>query len=72
MLTAEEIYGGLSMEREVTRPHLYSALYRLKKRNMAFKAGKLWGLVGRDDRIAEESAGDSETALVPSPLRISS
>ena len=49
MLTADDIYNRLSDEREVSRPHLHSALHRLKTRNIAFKAGNMWGLVGRDD-----------------------
>ena len=69
MMTADEIYGRLSQEREVTRAHMYSALHRLKKRNTAFKTGKMWGLVGRDDRTAADSVGheDSEVSLLTTP-----
>ena len=69
MLTADELYGRLSQEREVTRAHMYSALHRLKKRNTAFKAGKAWGLVGRDDRNAADSAGydDAGSSLLTTP-----
>ena len=76
MMTADEIYGKLSQEREVTRAYMYSALHRLKMRNTAFKAGKAWGLVGRDDREnadAVDSAGheEPESSLLTPPPRIS-
>lgn len=75
MLTAEEIYNGLSNERDVPRSHLYSALHRLKKRGKVFKADNKWGLVGRDDR-ADEPLGQGQSTLLtppsepqPQPLR---
>ena len=73
MLTADEIYTRLADEREVSRPHLYSALHRLKTRNKTFKANKKWGLVGRDDRA--DGQGQSTTLLTspnepgPQPMR---
>ena len=65
MLTAEEIYNGLSNERDVPRAHLYSALHRLKKRGKVFKADNRWGLVGRDDKADEPSGPGQSTLLTP-------
>lgn len=65
MLTTEEIYNGLSNERDVPRSHLYSALHRLKKRGTVFKADNRWGLVGRDDRADEPSDQGQSMLLTP-------
>ena len=67
MLTADEIYGHLSLRREVPRSHMYSALHRLKKRNEVFKNGKVWGLVGRDDGTTDNSVGYSGSSLLTPP-----
>ena len=56
MTTAE--LNDLLSQRSVTRPHMHSALYRLKNRGITFKAGKnMWGLVGRDDRTTDGLSG---------------
>ena len=53
IMTTDELHDYLS-QRAVTRPHMYSALHRLKNRGIVFKAGKnTWGLVGRDDRTTD-------------------
>ena len=67
MLTANEIHGRLSQAREVPRSHMYSALHRLKKRNMVFKNGKVWGLVGPDAGTSDNSVGHSGSSLLTPP-----
>ena len=62
-MTADDIYSRLLQEREVTRPHLYSALHRLKKRNTVFKTGKMWGLVKREDGVSMNSVKRESTLL---------
>ncbi|MYN66039.1 MAG: hypothetical protein F4X11_13560 [Acidobacteria bacterium] len=68
MMTTDDLWGYLSQERDITRGHLHTALYRLKKRGTIFKSGNAWGLVGRDDKGAEsEGQGDSSSLLTTPP-----
>lgn len=66
MMTPNEIHDSLSEKHNVSRELMHSGFYRLKRRGVAFKNGKKWGLVGRDDKTVEEPStghGTSKSML---------
>ena len=44
-MTANDLYGHVTLERETSKPSVHTALQRLRKRGKIFKEGNLWGLV---------------------------
>ena len=44
-MTANDLYGHVTLERETSKPSVHTALHRLRKRGKIFKEGNLWGLV---------------------------
>ena len=69
-MTPDEIYD--SLPQSVSRDLMNSGFSRLRKRGVAFKVGRKWGLVGRDDATVEAVAAapvdhEQSTPMITNP-----
>ena len=49
IMTTNDLYGRVTLERETSKPSVHTALYRLRKRGKIFKEENLWRLVEPTD-----------------------